>query len=94
MRNNLSVLEQILPNIPISHFQTAHNTLCMPPNILNKHCFQFLLGHTVVPKEIKNNAYAKFFFFGGGGGQTKCVMGNVQWQIRNLCMESDKERIC
>ena len=30
------------------------------PQILHKHCFQFLLGITVVPREIKDNTYAKF----------------------------------
>ena len=73
MRNYLSVLEQILPNIPIGHFQIAHNTLCLPPNILNKHCFQFLLGHTVVPTEIENNAYAKLGGGGVGGKQSVLV---------------------
>ena len=40
--------------------------------ILHNHCFQFLLGNTVVPREIEDNGYAFFFFFffleGGGGG--------------------------
>ena len=27
--------------------------------IENMHCFQFLLGHTMVPRGNKNNAYAK-----------------------------------
>ena len=35
-------------------------------------CITFLLGITVVPREIEDNAYAKF------GGQTTCVMGDVQ----------------
>ena len=30
------------------------------PQILHNHCFQFLLGITVVPGEIKDNTYAKF----------------------------------
>ena len=38
-----------------------------PPQILHFHCFQFLMGITVVPKEIKENSYAKLFFLGGGG---------------------------
>ena len=46
----------------IGHFEKYHNTLCLSPQILHlyKHCFQFLLGFTVVPRENKNNAYAKF----------------------------------
>ena len=36
-----------------------HNTLCLSPKILHKHCFQFLLRLTMVPRENKNNAYAK-----------------------------------
>ena len=30
------------------------------PKLLHNHCFQFLLGITVVPREIKDNTYAKF----------------------------------
>ena len=30
------------------------------PQILHKHCFQFLLGVKMAPREIENNAYAKF----------------------------------
>ena len=43
----------------IGHFGKYHNTLCLSPQILHKHCFQFLLGLTMVPRENKNNAYAK-----------------------------------
>ena len=45
---------------PIGHFGKYHNTLCLSPHILHKHCFQFLLGLKMAPREIKNNAYAKF----------------------------------
>ena len=38
-----------------------HNAACLPPRILHNHCFQFLLGITVVPREIQDNGYAKFF---------------------------------
>ena len=41
---------------------------CLPPQILHNHSFQFLLGITVVPREIENNGHAEFFFLGGGGG--------------------------
>ena len=34
--------------------------LCLSPQILHKHCFEFLLELTMVPRENKNNAYAKF----------------------------------
>ena len=44
----------------IGHFGKYHNILCLSPQILHKHCFQFLLGHTMVPRENKNNAYANF----------------------------------
>ena len=40
------------------HFQKYHNTLCLPFNILHKHCFQFLLRLAMGPGENKNNAYA------------------------------------
>ena len=31
------------------------------PNILHKHCLQFLLGVKMAPRETENNAYAKFW---------------------------------
>ena len=31
------------------------------PNILHKHCLQFLLGVKRAPRETENNAYAKFW---------------------------------
>ena len=52
----------------IGHSGKYHNTLCLSPQILHKHCFRFLLGLTMVPRKNKNNAYAKF------GGQTKSIM--------------------
>ena len=45
----------------IGHFQKYHNTLCFPSKILHKHCFHFLLGLAMVPRENKNNAYEKFW---------------------------------
>ena len=35
--------------------------LVYPLKILHNHCFQFLLGITVVPREIEHNGYAKFW---------------------------------
>ena len=35
--------------------------LICPPKILHNLCFSFLLGITVVLREIENNAYAKFW---------------------------------
>ena len=52
----------------IGHFGKYHNTSCLSPEILHEHCFQFLLGLTLVPKENENNAYANL------GGQTKSIM--------------------
>ena len=49
----------------IGHFGNYHNTLSLSPQILHKHCFQFLLGLTMVPKENENNDYVKF------GGRNK-----------------------
>ena len=40
-------------------FGKYHNTLCLSPQILHKHCFCFLLGTLYVPRETGNNAYAK-----------------------------------
>ena len=52
-------------NICTHHRGFTENIPCLPhsPNIL-----LLLLGITVVPREIEDNAYAIFFFWGGGGG--------------------------
>ena len=47
-------------DVQIGQFGKYHSTLCLCPQILHKHCFQFLLGITMVRRENKNNAYAKF----------------------------------
>ena len=60
----------------IGHFAKYHDTLCLSPQILHKHCFQFLLGLTLVPRENKDSAYAKF------GGTNKEYYDNVpRWPI-------------
>ena len=41
---------------------TIKNTIILflcPSKILHKHCFYFLLGLIMVPRETENNAYAK-----------------------------------
>ena len=70
------------------------NAPCLPPptpspQILYNCSFQFLLGITVVPREIKDSGYSIFFFFfgrGGGGGGSKVHCGlceNGEWQIKH-----------
>ena len=49
----------------MGHVRKYRNTLCLSPQILHKHCIQFLFGLTMVQRENKNNAYAKF------GGRNK-----------------------
>ena len=41
-------------------------------NNLHNHCFQFLLGITIVPREIEGNGYAKLW------GETRCIMVYVK----------------
>ena len=43
--------KQLVKSIGI--FGKYHNSLCLSPQILHEHCFQFLLGLTMVPKENK-----------------------------------------
>ena len=45
----------------IHHFHIDHNAPCLLPKILHIHCFQFLLGNTVVPREIQDDDYAKLW---------------------------------
>ena len=48
-------------SLHIHHFYMDHNNPFFSPKILHNHCFQFLLGITVVAKEIEDNGYAKFW---------------------------------
>ena len=45
----------------IRHLHISRKTPYLPPQILHNLCFSFLLGITAVPREIENNAYAKFW---------------------------------
>ena len=51
--------------IAIGHFGKYRNTLCLSPQITQKHYFYFLLGPLLFPRETGSNAWAKI---GGGGG--------------------------
>ena len=55
----------------IHHLHISHNAPYLPPRILHNLCFSFLLGATAVPREIENNAYAKF----GGQINGRCARG-------------------
>ena len=60
----------------IGQFGKYHNTLCLSPQILHKNCFQFLLGLIMVPRENKNNGYAKF-----GGDKQRVLWYFPNWPI-------------
>ena len=54
----------------VHYFHIDHNAPCLPPSPSPKIFitgFQFLLGITVVSREIQDTGYG-FFFVGGGGG--------------------------
>ena len=58
------------------HF--SHNAPCLPPKILHDDFFSFLLGITVVPREIKEDAYARIWgaikvYYG------RCESGACPW---------------
>ena len=69
--------------LPIHHFHIDHNAPCLAPKILYNHCFQFLLGITVIPREIQDNGYTKFE---GGGGVNKVHYG--------LCENGEYALLC
>ena len=50
----------------------SHNTPCLLPKILHNFCLKLLLGISVVPRKIEDNAFEKF------GGQTRCIKGDLQ----------------
>ena len=56
-----SLVDLCLISILIHHFHIDHHASCLPPKVLHNHCFQFLLGITVVPREYKENSYAKIW---------------------------------
>ena len=61
----------------IRSFCIAHNTLCLRFALFCVTFFsQFLLGVTVVPRQIE--AHLMKNLGGGGGGQTRCIMGNAK----------------
>ena len=74
----------------IGHFGKYHNTLCLSPQILHKHCFQFLLGFKMVPRENKNNTYAKF---GGTNKEYYGIFRSGLWR-RDLCTYQDNFLSC
>ena len=63
-----------LNQTPIPHFPQC--TL-LDPKILYSLFYSFLLGITVVPREIVGKQCLYKIFFGGGGG-IRCILGNVE----------------
>ena len=61
-----------------------HNAPCLHPQIFHNHCFQFLLGITVVPREIEGKGYAKFWGGKQSALQSNVKMVNIPWFIRLL----------
>ena len=57
----------------IHHFRIANAPCLSPlfPKFQHNHCFQFLLGITVVPREIEDDAYAKVL-------EVNSIMGNLK----------------
>ena len=53
------------------------NAPCIPPKILHTHCFQFLLGITVIPRQIQGNDYAKFW-----------GVNQVSYGVLTICIEN------
>ena len=47
------------PPFTIHHFHIDHNAPCLPRGVLHNHCFQYLLGITVVPGQIEDEGYAE-----------------------------------
>ena len=56
--------------LQLSNIKNTIILFVCPSKILHEHCFQFLLGSLLVPRENKNNTYAKFSV----EGQTKSIM--------------------
>ena len=61
-----------------------HNAPCLHPKIIHNHCFHFLLGITVDPREIEGKGYAKFWGGKQSALQSNVKMVNIPWFIRLL----------
>ena len=59
----------------ICNLHIIHKALYLPPKILHNLCFSILVGITAIPREIENNACAKFGGWWGGGGANKAHYG-------------------
>lgn len=55
-----SRVSRVASKTPIGHFGKYHNTPCLSPQTLPKHCLCFLLGSLKTSRETGSNAYAKF----------------------------------
>lgn len=66
---------------PVRSHGISHNALRSPhlSFSFHKHCFRFLLGCTIAPREIEN-CLCKVL---AGKGVVKCSMGNVQVLVTN-----------
>ena len=62
----------VLKPLSIRHCTSPITQLICPPKFCITLVFHFSLGITAVPREIENNAYAKFW------GQIRCILGDVQ----------------
>ena len=71
-------------SFPIHHFHIDYNASSLPPKVLRSHCFQFLLGITVISREIEDDGYAKFFGREVGGGLTRCIKAYVKMVAENV----------
>ena len=78
-------MSRVFLTLTIRHLHISHNTFCLPPSHLQKHCLQFLLVGLLYPGEIKNKGYAKIW--GGGGGGAKQV---ALWVMCKLWMTKNK----
>ena len=56
----------------ICRLHIPHNTPCLPPIILHKHCLFFSWSHCNTQEKLKTKIMKSF------GRQTRCIMGDIQ----------------
>ena len=64
----------------IGHFRKYHNTLCLFPQILHKHCFCFLFGSLNSQEKLETMLMQNL------GGQTKSIMAFSKVAYGNLTL--------
>ena len=63
-----------------------NNSFVQQPRAFHNHCFQFVLGLRIVPRETENNGYAKRRKRGGGQKDFYGIFQSGGWTFFEICI--------